>query len=198
MNRFSFTLLSSITAALILCACNGGSPGGETGKNSDSQHISALPEVTAPPPAIKVALADAVFNSAKLVDNKRLSGSPVCTESQVKSLSLNHIDSSGSGNHDFKYHVIDSLFVSAKGTILLLGREWPSENMAWLASYDAAYKLLDKQLVYYDNAEGFLSVESSISNNELIITTTNEFDEGAKTTRSRMKITEDLVWEEIK
>jgi hypothetical protein len=63
---------------------------------------------------------------------------------------------------------------------VLLCRGSENENIVWIASYGTGKKLIDYKQVYYDNAEGFLLVETIIKNNITSITTTNEYEEGKK------------------
>ena len=90
------------------------------------------------------------------------------------------IDSSAGNENGFRYHVIDTLLLDQSIKVLLIGREYESENYTWITIYDGNNKLLDHKTVYYDNAEGFLAVETVIKNNQLIITTFNEYAEQEK------------------
>lgn len=198
MNRFFSISLLVCISLIIFCGCNTGTAVKAPEKPGNKPDTSVGKPPDSIPPLINIPLIDADFNSAKLITNNRLSTSPICSPIEIKSLSINKIDSAGTENKDFKYHLIDTVFNSRAGFILLIGREWPSENIVWLASYDISQKLIDKQEVYYDNAEGFLAIESRISNKELSITTTNEFDEGSKTIKTRFTLSNELKWTKIK
>lgn len=198
MNRFSSISLLVCISLTIFSSCNNGDAvkAPEKPGNKPNTSVGQPPDST--PPLINIPFGDADFNSTKLINNNRLNTSRICSPAEIKSLSINKIDSAGTESKDFKYHLIDTVFNSPAGSILLIGREWPSENIVWLASYDISRKLIDKQEVYYDNAEGFLAIESRISNKELSITTTNEFDEGSKTIKTRFTLRDDLKWTKIK
>jgi len=122
-------------------------------------------------------LKDVILNEKELIGKKRLSSAAPVDFTQYKLLALKTIDSTAGDENGFKYHIIDSLLSKTGLTVLLLGREYDTENIAWIALYDDQHKLLDQLQVYYDNAEGFLSVESMIKNNQVTVHTRNDFDE---------------------
>lgn len=96
---------------------------------------------------------------------------------QLAMLSVNEMDQSF--DPDLQYRLIDTLYQGKDHYVLLLGQWYDFENKAWVASYAAPNKLIDYRQVFYDNGEGFLSVETVIKNNMLTITTHNEYEEGA-------------------
>ena len=87
-------------------------------------------------------------------------------------LFISHIDSSGTGD----YFIIDTLARHPGVLILVIARKYPEENTAWIVSYDHE-KLSGAKKVYYDNAEGFLQVETIIKDNRIHISTQNDYDE---------------------
>ncbi len=106
-----------------------------------------------------------------------------------RNFSIKKIDSSAGDENGFIYHIVDTLFLKQGLIVLLIGREYISENIIWLAVYNEEHQLIDRKQVYYDNAEGFLSVETTIKNNELTINTKNDFDEGNKNTTEKYWLT---------
>ena len=131
-------------------------------------------------PALKTFLKETVLNEKIIIAGKRLSASKKIDADGYRSLSIKMIDSSAGDENDFRYHVIDTLLLDQSIKVLLIGREYESENYIWITIYDNRNKLLDHKTVYYDNAEGFLAVETVIKNNQLIITTFNEYAEQEK------------------
>lgn len=112
-----------------------------------------------------------------LIASGAMAGSLVLDGKQLAALSLKTIDKGFAPT--LRYHLIDTLYKSNGHYILLLGQWYDYENKAWVASYAAPHQLIDFKLVFYDNAEGFLSVETEIKDNLLTITTLNEYEEGA-------------------
>ena len=99
-----------------------------------------------------VNLKEMEINTKTIIDSKILSGSKQLDRNQIRKLSIALIDSTAAGSGDaFKYHVLDTLFSGSKFKLLLIGREYPEENILWIASYDEPSTLLDCVQVYYDN-----------------------------------------------
>lgn len=96
---------------------------------------------------------------------------------QLAALSIKQLDKSF--DPELQYRLIDTLHQGKEHYILLVGQWYDFENKAWVASYAAPNKLIDFRQVFYDNAEGFRSVETIIKNNTLTITTYNEYEKGA-------------------
>ena len=134
---------------------------------------------------VKIVLKEIVLNERAVITGNRLSASKKMDGEVYKLLSVKMIDSTAGDETGFRYHIIDTLLSDHGIKVLLIGREYESENFIWITVYDDQNKLLDHRTVYYDNAEGFLSIETIIKNNQLGITTFNEYAEqekGKKTT----------------
>ena len=151
----------------LLVACED-DPGKSGSTDSDTSQVSTTdsrPEV--------VVLKDMQID-AKTVTG----GTSLLTDAQIEALSIRAIDSafsdSGGG---FKYSIIDTLYARSSIRILLISRQYVEENMAWAVSYDQYSRLLDKLQVYYDNSEGNLLVTSSITNNSILVSTENTYNE---------------------
>ena len=129
---------------------------------------------------VKAKLKETVLNEKNVIAAKRLSASKKIDADGYRSLSIKMIDSTATGENGFRYHVIDTLLSDEGIKVLLIGRAYESENFIWITIYDDHDKLLDHKTVYYDNAEGFLSVETVIKNNQLTITTFNEYAQQEK------------------
>lgn len=121
-----------------------------------------------------VTLKETLINSKTIIDNKKISASIILNDREITRLALKSIDSAAS-DAGFKYHLIDTLFSGPQINIYLIGREYTEENILWVASYDQNSKLIDRLMVYYDNAEGFLSIGSVIKNNRISVHTQNEY-----------------------
>ena len=112
-----------------------------------------------------------------LIASGTMARSKLLNQNQLAALSLKTMDKGFAPT--LRYHLIDTLYKDNSYYILLLGQWYDYENKAWVASYAAPHQLIDFKQVFYDNAEGFLSVETEIKNNLLTITTFNEYEEGA-------------------
>jgi len=126
---------------------------------------------------LKTTLKETLLNEKTVIANKRLAAAPAMNTETCKTLSVKVIDSTATSESHFNYKILDTLFAGPTVKILLIGREYESENIIWMAVYDLQNKLLDHRTVYYDNAEGFMSVETIIKNDQLNITTYNEYAE---------------------
>lgn len=129
------------------------------------------PQKTVLPLKEKHLTAETLIATGHLEKCKKLS------KQQLATLSVKQMDKSF--DPELQYRLIDTLYQGKDHYILLLGQWYDFENKAWVASYAASNKLIDFRQVFYDNGEGFLSVETVIKNNTLSITTYNEYEEGA-------------------
>lgn len=128
-------------------------------------------DTTLQPPRLKEKslTAETLIASGHMANSKRLSAQ------QLAALSVKKMDKSF--DPQLQYKLIDTLYKSNSHFIVLIGQWYDFENKAWVASYTAPGKLIDFKQVFYDNAEGFLSVETSIQQNIVTITTINEYEE---------------------
>jgi len=167
-------LSAAIMVASVIHGCNDSSPKADA---PVAKNDTIVAQSIAPAKAPGILLKDAVWNEKTLLAGKKLYASPIVTEGEYKSLSIQLIDSSGNERNNYKYHLIDTLYNGSEAIVLLIGREYETENYAWLVVYDLQKKLKDHLAVYYDNAEGFLSITTKIAGNKIIITTLNDFAE---------------------
>ena len=128
----------------------------------------------------KIMLKETVLNEKNVITRKKLPASKKIDSEGYKLLSIKMIDSTATDENGFSYHIVDTLSLNKDIKVLLIGRAYESENFIWITIYDKQNKLLDHKTVYYDNAEGFLSVETIIKDNQLTITTFNEYAEQEK------------------
>lgn len=168
--KLSSALLLSI---MLNTACNS-----TTDKKTSETNKQDTTAITVAP--VKPMLKDVQLNEKTVILEKKLYNSEKISTDAFRSLSLGIIDSTSGDENGFKYHIIDTLFSGPNVKVLVIGREYESENYAWVAVYDSNNKLIDFKTVYYDNAEGFMSVETGIKNNLLSITTYNEYAEKEK------------------
>ncbi len=132
-------------------------------------------------------LKNKILNIETLINRGALAKSKKLNKQQIPVLSI--LQMNKDDHPDIVYQLVDTLHKSGSGIILLIGQEYESENKAWIASYGPDKKLISFKQVYYDNAEGFLNVESIIKNNVITITTINDFEgEGAKTKIEKFRI----------
>ena len=138
--------------------------------HSAAAHTMAT-DTTLQPPRLKEKslTAETLIASGHMANSKRLSAQ------QLAALSVKKMDKSF--DPKLHYKLIDTLYKSKTHMVVLIGQWYDFENKAWIASYAAPNKLIDYKLVFYDNAEGFLSVETSIKQNIITITTIKEFEE---------------------
>ena len=131
-------------------------------------------DTTLQPPRLKEKslTAETLIASGDMARGKKLSAQ------QLSALSVKKMDRGF--DPQLQYKLIDTLYKSSSHFIVLIGQWYDFENKAWVASYTAPGKLVDFKQVFYDNAEGFLSVETEIKNNIITITTINEFEEEGK------------------
>ena len=178
MKCYLKSALPFVLVVVIASSCN--TPSIEEKSIEQANPDTTAAKIPEPVVPLKATLKETVLNEKTLITGKRLYNAPKIDDDKFKLLSIKLIDSSGNDDNGFKYHIIDTLFTGAVTKILLIGREYESENAAWIAVYDHNNKLLDHKTVYYDNAEGFMSIETIIKNNQLSITTYNEYAEKEK------------------
>jgi len=136
----------------------------------------AAPETPATPqPLVLKALR---LDGVTLLQKGMLRKGKLLTDDNKTSLDIEQLDKMPAP--EFKYRLLDTLFSGPQCKVLLIGREYVNENKAWLAVYDAAGKMISQLDVYYDNAEGFLSVSSVIKDSSITVTTLNDFEENEK------------------
>ena len=129
---------------------------------------TAMRDTTQPKLKEKVVTAETLIASGNMAKSKKLN------TQQLSALSVKKMDK-GFDAH-LQYKLIDTLYKNNSHYILLLGQWYDYENKAWIAAYAAPHQLIDYKLVFYDNAEGFLSVETAIKQNIITITTINEYE----------------------
>lgn len=141
-------------------------------------------------------LKDCMLTSESLISSGKISNSKWLTQQQLEALSVDKIDASFDA--DNLYHVFDTLYESALGKVLLIGREHEFESKAWLVSYGANNHIAGSKIIYYDNAEGFLLVETSIKNDVITIVTLNDYEiEKASRKIERYKMNKQLQFEKL-
>jgi len=175
----------ALSIGFSIAACNSSTEIKAVELKKDSVTETSVPE---PPKEIPVSLKNIVLNEKRVIQGKILTASQKADKELYQVLSIKAIDSTAADGTAFKYHIVDTLFSKPGLKILLIGREYDSENYIWLAIYNDQNTLIEHKTVYYDNAEGFLSVESVIKNNEIAITTYNEFEEGGKKTTEKFQV----------
>ncbi len=129
------------------------------------------------PDSLPPRLHNATLSAETLIATGLMAHSHLLTQQQLIDLSLSRIDKGFDA--DYRYHLIDTLYQNKDYYILLLGQWFDFENRAWIASYAFPHQLLAFKQVFYDNAEGFLSIETRIKDNLITITTQNEYENGA-------------------
>lgn len=129
----------------------------------------AMPDTTQPQLKNKILTTETLIASGHMARCKKLGAQ------QLSALSVKQLDKGF--DPQLQYKLVDTLYKSKTHMVVLIGQWYDFENRAWLASYAAPNKLIDYRLVFYDNAEGFLSVETTIKQNIITITTINEFEE---------------------
>ena len=186
--------LAAISMFALFVACNQDPKSGFV----SPKIVSSTPEPVKETVIVQTLLKDARLNEKTMVSNKILAKSHKLSGEEFASLSVRSLDSTAGSENAFIYHLVDTLFSNNNIKVFLIGREYESENIVWIAVYNGQGKLLDHKQVYYDNAEGFLLIESSITNNQLSITTQNDFEgEGTKKTL-RYKLGPDNKIEQVK
>ena len=125
-----------------------------------------------------VSLKNMDINVKTMIDANKLAASKLLSKEQSKRLSITLLDAgSSNAGSSFRYHLIDSLNSTPSFRIFLIGREYTEENIAWIASYNSSGALIDHMQVYYDNAEGNLSKETSVKSNRISVKTQTEYEE---------------------
>jgi len=126
-----------------------------------------------------IMLQNVELNEKTVLNKKNISALDRSLQKKYSIRKLDSLESDG-----FKYFIYDTLYSGKETTVLLISRKWPEENIVWLVIYDAAMNLMDQKQVYYDNSEGYLAIETSISNNQVKITTDNIYEESANTKKT--------------
>jgi hypothetical protein len=138
-------------------------------KNDSPKHETEGVATPAP-----VSLKDMSIDENTMITGRKLFTSRQLNNEEVKLFSIETIDT-GAPEDDCTYHIVDTLFSGNDIKILLIGRVYTEENIIWALVYDKNNNLLDNKQVYYDNSEGAMSVQSSISNNSLTIKSINDY-----------------------
>lgn len=139
--------------------------------------VGATTTDTTQPKPLLPQLKEKKLTVETLIANGSMVSSKKLNRQQLMSLSLKAIDKGFAPT--LQYHLIDTLYRGNGHYILLLGQWYDFENKAWVASYATPHRLIDFRQVFYDNAEGFLSVETQIKDNTISITTLNDYETGA-------------------
>lgn len=172
--------LSALAVAMILfSACQDEQPVKEAPAKDSLVIPSAAPAEPAPVP-MPVELKPYTLNETSLFTKAAMTKARKLSKEEYNTLSIAQIDSVPAG---FTYRLLDTLYNGPRYTIVLIARDNANENIAWLCSYERPVKLLQKQEVYYDNAEGFRSVSTEIKTKTITVTLHNDFaetDEGKK------------------
>ncbi|MES2838241.1 MAG: hypothetical protein V4667_12000 [Bacteroidota bacterium] len=178
-------ILSIVTLGIVLTSCTT-NPEVETNSENKTNMDSTTENSTSR------NLKNLQLNYETVITSTGLTQSTLLTKEEEKIYSLNKIDVSYSGDN-FIYHFFETVFTDNKIKVILLGREYESENCIWLCVFDKEHNLLDTKEVYYDNAEGFKSVTSTIKNNTITIITNNDFaeNENEKTVTENYSLTAD-------
>lgn len=74
------------------------------------------------------------------------------------------------------YHLISKV-VFENQKMYLIGRAFNSENVHWLVLLNEKNKLITHLQTAYNNAEGFLTMQTVISKQEVVVKTWNDFSE---------------------
>ena len=122
-----------------------------------------------------INLKEMEISTKTIIDNGKLSGSRLLNTNELMLLSIPSIDSTAGSRSVFRYHLVDTLFSGSNLKVLLIGREYTEENILWIASYDRSSALLDHVEVYYDNAEGNLSIGCIVKNNSISVSKENVY-----------------------
>jgi hypothetical protein len=165
---------------LVISACN--SPEGKHYPGTATAHRDTLAmQQTITPPEIKdsVHLRDIELSEKTVSTKKYRSKLDRAAQKKYSIRQLDTLESDG-----FNYYIYDSLYTGKKLKVLLISRTWPEENIIWIALYDDSMQLTGFEQVYYDNSEGALSIETSIKNDRIKITTDNSYEENANSKKT--------------
>ena len=178
-------LMLALVCAITIYSCNT-----NPDKISEQQVADSIPKTSVVESASFSNKPDSVNLKNMLLNEKEVIAKRLLSESQLlendakaqKDLSL--IDSIPDKKR-FKYHLFDTLFLNKTMKVVLMGREYSEENIIWMLVLDEKGNLTSSKELYYDNAEGFRSVNSEIKNNIITVTTSNDFAE--TTAEQKMK-----------
>ena len=120
----------------------------------------------------KQKIPDMKWNTQTLLEDNGMAATPALAKPDIEKLMFGKMDKQESV---YKYHIVDTIAAN-DDLLLLLGREYPEENRAWLAKYNNNM-LVDFVEVFYENAEGSHSIVSEIKDEQLLITEENEYEE---------------------
>lgn len=170
--RYFFMLAAAI---ILFSACQDEQPVKETPAKDSLVIPSAAPAEPAPEPeTMPVQLKPYTLNEASLFTKGAMTKARTLSKEEYAALHIAQIDAVPAG---FTYRLLDTLYNGPRYTIVLIARDNANENIAWLCSYERPGKLLQKQEVYYDNAEGFRSVSTVIKAKNITVTLYNDFAE---------------------
>jgi len=79
----------------------------------------------------------------------------------------------------FTYFILEKLHLSNSFNSYLIAEHYDSEMACWLVNYSMDGQLIDSYEVFYDNAEGFLTVTSNINlrNNKITVNEHNIYED---------------------
>lgn len=159
-------------AAFLIAICSCHHP---VEKDTPANGTVAVKDSAAPAPPPVVNLTSYRLDGTTLIQKRVLHKGKLLADDAKRSLHIAQLDQMPAP--EFKYRLVDTLYAGPQCSILLIGREYDNENKVWLAIYDPSGNMTSQLDVYYDNAEGFLSITSVIKDKNITVTTLNDFEE---------------------
>jgi hypothetical protein len=122
------------------------------------------------------------------IDEQRLGQSTHFDPSQNP---LSRQDAAGLRGAKGLQYTIDTLVTTDAAHVMLIGRLYPEETIGWLVTVNPTdQRLIDQQIVYYDNAEGMTETRTNwLPQQQRVIVQTGTHDEADQYRTSRIVYT---------
>ncbi|CCG99663.1 hypothetical protein FAES_1653 [Fibrella aestuarina BUZ 2] len=97
-----------------------------------------------------------------------------------------------------RLRVLDTLFATGRGRLVVVARDSENEREAWLVQYDASPRLVFWVPVYYDDLVEYLkTIETTVAGQEVAIRTTTDIDGTKSVNVTKYALNRQLIFERI-
>ncbi len=140
---------------------------------------------------LKTSTIDEAYFTHKMARSKALVGSAFSRLELGNLVETDKLNAPGS-----KVGVLDTLLLSDRGRILIVGYDSGNETEGWLVQYDNRQKIVFWDQVYYaDQVEYIKTINTQVLGKELVISTITDTDDNKSTKTNRYILTNQLVFE---
>ncbi|MEZ0611702.1 DUF3828 domain-containing protein [Fibrella sp. WM1] len=98
-----------------------------------------------------------------------------------------------------RVYVLDTLYATERGRLLVVARDSENEREAWMIQYDASLRLVFWEPVYYaDLVEYLKTIETAVAGQQVAIKTTTDIDGRPSVDVKKYTLNSRLIFERIK